>query len=66
MCDILHEEKLLDITPEYHDCMKNVYDQNYGENSLQFCQLIFGNSSKVYSEENKKDKDFGQDMLECY
>lgn len=66
MCDILHEKKLLEFSPNYFDCMKDVYEQNYGANSLQFCQLVFGNSTKMYSQTDKLDESFPDDMLNCY
>jgi hypothetical protein len=33
--------------PKYYNCMKEVYDELYGEDNLEFCRYAFGIASEV-------------------
>ena len=77
-CDLkFGSKKLRAESPEYFSCMKSVYADQNGNDSLEFCRFAYGNSSGVYDESDTKnfqvskvtDQDnsgFSMEMFSCY
>lgn len=61
---------------EYRTCIKSVYTQYYGPDSLEYCRFEFGNSSGIHEEEERnnlsltdidtKPKSYVTKMYNCY
>lgn len=75
-CELRYPEKSFYMSSDYHDCMSDLYDQIYGENSLQLCRFAYGNFSGLFDDIKINIDRIGAgilynsvaslNMLECY
>ena len=49
-CDLHYPEKQFYLSSDYHDCMRDLYNQIYGENSLNLCRFSYGNYSGLFDD----------------